>query len=389
LRLGGRNQTDSVALIKVGTSTPTINTNPPKEPKKEHRSDHILIISVSLLAFVLVVFAISGIAIYRYRVSSYKMANNRNIVLNEDFAPKSFTYAELEKVTDGFKEELGRGAFGIVYIGAILNIDQQINVAVKRLDRLMLAEREREFQTEMKVIGRIHHKNLVRLLGYCDEGSNRLLVYEYMSNGSLADVLFTPIKPSWDERIEIACHIARGILYLHEECEPQIVHCDIKPQNILMDENRLPKISDFGLSKLLKVDQSSKAFTDIRGTRGYVAPEWFQNLPVTVKVDVYSFGIVLLEIICCRKSVDHNLPEEEAILEQWACQCFEAGELGKLVNNEEVDNTQLERMAKVGLWCIMDEPSRRPSMKNILLMLEGTVDIPVLPSPTSSFLSTM
>ncbi|XP_062167113.1 G-type lectin S-receptor-like serine/threonine-protein kinase At1g34300 [Alnus glutinosa] len=149
--------------------------------------------------------------------------------------------------------------------------------------------------------------------------------------------------------IEIACHISRGLVYLHEECEPQIIHCDIKPQNKLMDENRVPKISDFGLAKLLKVDQS-RAFTDIRGTKGYVAPEWFRNLPVTIKVDVYSFGIVLLEIICCRKSVDHNLPKEEAILEQWAYQCFEAGELGKLVNNEEVDKTQLERMAKVGLW---------------------------------------
>jgi len=389
LRLGGSNQTDStVALIKVGTSTPTINTNLPKETKKEHRSDHILIISVSLLAFVLVVFAISGIAIYRYRVSSYKMANNRNIVLSEDFAPKSFTYAELEIVTDGFQEELGRGAFGIVYKGAILNGQKSINVAVKRLDRFVLADREREFQTEMKVIGRIHHKNLVRLLGYCQEGPNRLLVYEYMSNGSLADVLFTPIKLSWDERIEIACHIARGLIYLHEECEPQIIHCDIKPQNILMDENRIPKISDFGLAKLLMADQS-KTFTDPRGTKGYVAPEWYRNLPVTVKVDVYSFGIVLLEIICCRKSVDLNLPEEEAILEQWASQCIEAGELGKLVNNEEVDNTQLERMAKLGLWCIMNEPSHRPSMKKVLLMLEGTVDIPALPSPTSSFLSTM
>ncbi|XP_062168273.1 G-type lectin S-receptor-like serine/threonine-protein kinase LECRK1 [Alnus glutinosa] len=389
LRFVRKNQTDStVALIKVGTSTPTTNTTLPKETKKKHRSDHILIISVSLLAFVLVVFAISGIAIYRYRVSSYKMANNRNIVLSEDFAPNSFTYAELEIVTDGFQEELGRGAFGIVYKGAILNGQKSINVAVKRLDRLALADREREFQTETKVIGRIHHKNLVRLLGYCHEGPNRLLVYEYMSNGSLADLLFTPIKPSWDERIEIACYIARGLIYLHEECEPQIIHCDIKPQNILMDENRIPKISDFGLAKLLMADQS-KTFTDPRGTKGYVAPEWYRNLPVTVKVDVYSFGIVLLEIICCRKSVDLNLPEEEAILEQWAYQCFEAGELGKLVNDEEVDNTQLERMAKVGLWCIMNEPSRRPSMKKVLLMLEGTVDIPVLPSPTSSFLSAM
>uniref|UniRef100_A0A2N9J9T5 Non-specific serine/threonine protein kinase n=2 Tax=Fagus sylvatica TaxID=28930 RepID=A0A2N9J9T5_FAGSY len=260
-------------------------------------------------------------------------------------------------------------------------------VAVKRLEKV-LAEGEREFQTEMKVIGRTHHKNLVRLLGYCHDRENRLLVYEYMSNGSLADILFTPEKqPCWGERIEIARNIAKGILYLHEECESQIIHCDIKPHNILMDEYRCPKISDFGLAKLLDPEQT-KTFTGIRGTKGYVAPEWHRNQPITVKADVYSFGIVLLELICCRKSVDWNLCEEESILEEWAYHCFEVRELDKLVSGMEVDKRQLERMVKVGLWCILDEPSLRPSMKKVLLMLEGTVDIPIPPSPTS-FLSSI
>ena len=154
-----------------------------------------------------------------------------------------------------------------------------------------------------------------------------------------------------------------------------------------MDEQRRPKISDFGLAKLLKPDQT-KTSTDIRGTRGYVAPEWHRKLPVTVKVDVYSFGIVLLEIICCRKSVDYNLPEEAAILEEWAYQCFERGELVKLLNDEHVDQRELGRIVKIALWCIQDDPSLRPSMKKVLLMLEGTVDIPIPPSPTS-FLSAL
>ena len=250
----------------------------------------------------------------------------------------------------------------------------------------MLNEGQREFQNELKVIGRTHHRNLVKLLGYCLEGPNRLLVYEYMSNGSLADLLFTPEKqPNWVERMGIALDIARGILYLHEECETQIIHCDIKPQNILMDGFMRAKISDFGLAKLLMHDQTN-TFTGIRGTRGYVAPEWHRKLPVTVKADVYSYGIVLLEIICRRKNVDWSISEEEAILEEWVYNCFESGEVCKLVGDEEVDKRQLDRMVKVGLWCILDEPSLRPTMKKVLLMLEGTVDIPVPPSPVS-FLS--
>ena len=307
---------------------------------------------------------IFGIVRYGYRFwACKKESNHRNIVLSENVSLRSFTYAELEKVIDNFKEELGRGAFGIVYKGEIGNGKKL--VAVKRLEKL-LAEREREFQIEMKVIGRTHHKNLVHLLGYCHDGPNRLLVYEYMSNGLIADILFTPEKqPCWDQRMEIARDIAKRILYLHEECMPQIIHYDIKPQNILMDKNMCTKISDFGLSKLLKPDQT-KTFTDIRGTRGYVAPEWHRKMFVTVKVDVYSFGIILLEIICCQKSVDYNILEEEAILEEWAYHCFECGELGKLVGDEKVDKKQLERITKVALWCILYEPSLHPSIKKVL-----------------------
>ncbi|XP_015582465.1 G-type lectin S-receptor-like serine/threonine-protein kinase LECRK3 [Ricinus communis] len=387
LRYGRRDLRDSnLALIKVGRSVSNPNIIEPIKKKKEP-GKVLLIVSASVIGFGFLVLTVIGIMIYRYHVKAYKrISSNEHMGLSEEVAPLSFTYAELERVTDGFKEEIGRGSFGTVYKG-LLSSSQKV-VAVKKLERV-LADGDREFQTEMKVIGKTHHRNLVCLLGYCNEGLNRLLVYDFMSNGSLSDVLFSPEKrPCFTERIEIARNIARGILYLHEECETQIIHCDIKPENILMDAYMCPKISDFGLAKLLKPDQT-KTMTGIRGTRGYVAPEWHRKLPVTTKADVYSFGIVLLEIACCRKHVDLSAPEHECILVEWVYNCFENGELDELVGDDkEVDKRQMNRMIKVGLWCTLDEPSLRPSMKKVLLMLEGTVDIPTPPSPTS-FLSCM
>ncbi|ONI01880.1 hypothetical protein PRUPE_6G164400 [Prunus persica] len=386
LRYGRRNTgTSDRALIKVG-----VPTKPHTDPrivqpgsKKKGRTD-ILIIGLSFTAFGSILLLISVIVLWKHNVWAYKRmsAVNGDLELNESVAPRRYAYEELEEMTNNFKEELGRGASSTVYKGLILGTQKP--VAVKRLEKVA-AEGETEFQTEIRVIGRTHHKNLVRLLGYCLDGAKKLLVYEYMSNGSLSDVLFTSERqPFWEERMGIARNIARGFLYLHEECDTQIIHCDIKPQNILLDEFMCPKISDFGLAKLLKADQT-RTTTGIRGTKGYVAPEWHRKMPITVKADVYSFGIVLLEIICCRRNVDWSLPEEEAILDELACNCFEKGELGKLAGDEEIERRQFERMIKVGLWCIQDEPSLRPSMKKVLLMLEGTVDIPTPPSPSSFF----
>ncbi|KAG6781749.1 hypothetical protein POTOM_014662 [Populus tomentosa] len=292
----GRVQTnlDGKALLKVRRSN--VNPRSPYFPNnKKDRDGLILVGSVflgcSVFVNFLLVCAICMGFFFIYRRRTKRIPQKDGAV---ETNLRCFTYQELAEATEGFKEELGRGAFGVVYKG-VVHIGSSIVVAVKKLNN-MAEDSVREFKREVNVIGQTHHKNLVRLLGFCDEGDQRLLVYEFMSNGSLSSFIFQDAKPGWKERIQIAFGVARGLLYLHEECSNQIIHCDIKPQNILLDEYYNARISDFGLAKLLLLDQSH-THTAIRGTKGYVAPEWSRNFPVTVKVDVYSYGVLLLEII--------------------------------------------------------------------------------------------
>ncbi|CDP14429.1 unnamed protein product [Coffea canephora] len=263
---------------------------------------------------------------------------------------------------------------------------QALPPVVKKLCRVD-QDADKEFRAEVESIGRTNHKNLVRLLGFCDEGQHRLLVYEYMSGGTLARLLLNNPKPSWSMRTQIAIGIARGLVYLHEECNTQIIHCDIKPQNVLLDEYFNARISDFGLAKLLMINQS-RTFTSIRGTKGYVAPEWFRSNQITAKVDVYSFGVLLLEIISCRRCVENieNFGEgENPILIDWAWDCFQEGRMDMFVENDLEaleDKMMLERFLMVAIWCIQENSSLRPKMRKVSQMLEGIVEVMVPPCPS-------
>lgn len=270
---------------------------------------------------------------------------------------REFTFQELQEATEGFSRLVGTGSSGKVYRGILRLKDTQIEIATKKLEKDMEKTNE-EFLTEPKIIGRTHHKNLVKLMGFCSEEDKRLLVYELMPNGTLSNFLFRKgQKPGWVQRVEIALGVARGLLYLHEECEAQIIHRDIKPQNVLLDTNYIAKISDFGISKLLNKDQT-RTDTNMRGTMGYVAPEWLRNVPVTNKVDVFSFGVMLLEIICGRRHIELSRVEEESeeadiFLSDWVISCLISRNLQVLVNHDpEVlnDLERFERMAMVGLW---------------------------------------
>ncbi|XP_060969716.1 G-type lectin S-receptor-like serine/threonine-protein kinase LECRK3 [Cannabis sativa] len=294
-----------------------------------------------------------------------------------------FSYNELERATEGFKDELGRGLFGAVYKGTLLYGGENRAIAVKRLEKFV-EEGIREFRAEMSAIGRTHHRNLVQLLGFCIEDSKMLLVYEFMSNGSLSDLLFKATKqPSWKDRVRLIQEVAKGVLYLHEECAVHIIHGNLKSQNILLDESWTAKISDFGFSRLLLMPshvQMSKALVEERAA--YSAPEWQKNAVMSVKVDVFSFGVVLLETIFFKMNTDVKVSEnEEMVLYRRVYNWYKAGELLKLVEGERnVDVRTLERLVRVGLWCTQDDPDLRPLMKTVILMLEGTVDVPRPPT---------
>ncbi|XP_021650462.2 G-type lectin S-receptor-like serine/threonine-protein kinase SD2-5 [Hevea brasiliensis] len=289
--------------------------------------------------------------------------------------PKRFTYQELRVATNDFQKKLGKGGFGSVFEG---NTTVGEKIAVKRLDAL--GQGKKEFLAEVKTIGSIHHNNLVRLIGFCAEKLQRLLVYEFMCNGSLDKWIFhEPLKHSldWQIRKTIILDIAKGLAYLHEDCRQKIVHLDIKPQNILLDADLHAKISDFGLSKLIDRNQS-QVLTTIRGTVGYLAPEWFSSI-ITEKVDVYSFGIVVMEVVCGRKNLDSSQPEECMHLLPIFMQKAKQDQLIDMVDRSNEDmqlhKSEVVEMMKVAIWCLQSNYTRRPSMSKVVKVLEGNMDV--------------
>ncbi|CAL9104539.1 unnamed protein product [Musa textilis] len=382
---------DRRALIKVSKSNASltlppgpVTTTTKKQPTPLNRVGSALLWCSGSLNLILV--ALMSVTVLGHCRKRGKMLPRQTSLSVVNL--RVFSYQELEEATNGFKEELGRGAFGVVYKGVSAS-NIRTDIAVKRLDRLLQLDSDKEFTNEVRSIGQTHHKNLVKLIGYCDDGSHRLLVYEYMSNGALTRFLFGDVKLQWEQRVQIILGIARGLLYLHEECSTPIIHCDIKPQNVLLDDKFVARISDFGLAKLLKSDQT-RTNTGIRGTRGYVAPEWFKSMAITKKVDVYSFGVMMLEIICCRKNLEPEIgevEEEEPVLVYWAYDCYKEGRLDLLLKNDEEamsDSRRVGRFVTAAIWCIQEDPSLRPSMHMVTQMLEGAVPVPMPPDISSS-----
>ncbi|GFP83040.1 g-type lectin s-receptor-like serine/threonine-protein kinase at5g24080 [Phtheirospermum japonicum] len=363
---------------------------PPEETQTVTRN-------IAIICALFIAELISGVYFFRAFVKKYvkyrDMARTFGLEFMPAGAPKRFSYAELKDATNNFSDPIGKGGFGIVYMGKLS--DGRV-VAVKSLKNVTGGDAD--FWAEVTIIARMHHLNLVRLWGFCAEKGSRILVYEYVSNGSLDEFLFKTDKPilDWGVRYRIALGVARAIAYLHEECLEWVLHCDIKPENILLGDDFCPKVSDFGLAKLKKKEDMISV-SRMRGTPGYMAPEWTRPHQITSKADVYSYGLVLLEIVSGSRNfvqLDSRVESDQWFFPRWA---FE-----KVFNEMSVEDVldprikerydsrahfdMINRMVKTAMWCLQNRPEMRPSMGKVAKMLEGTIEITEPNKPTIFYL---
>ncbi|KAL9167273.1 hypothetical protein ABFS82_05G084600 [Erythranthe guttata] len=364
------------------------------------RSIALILVSSLALRIVIGMPCMLGLLIYKFRRRHLSMFDVIEGFLQSNTNLKTirYTYSDMKKITKGFREKLGQGGYGSVYKGKLRSGH---HVAVKVLAKP--SSNGQDFINEVATIGRIHHVNVVKLVGYCAERSKRALVYDFMPNGSLEKYIFNKEKGNsltLKRKYEIAIGVARGIEYLHRGCDIQILHFDIKPHNILLDENFTPKISDFGLAKFYSTDNTTVTLTAVRGTIGYVAPELMNRSigGVSYKADVYSFGMLLMEMLGLNKGTGPNIENKSSqYFPCWIYDHLNKGEdieIGNVYENnddeekeDDDDGKKMRRkMTIVGLWCIQMSPTDRPSMSDVLKMLEGEDEnmmIPPQPSQSS------
>ncbi|GLJ05834.1 hypothetical protein SUGI_0026370 [Cryptomeria japonica] len=323
-----------------------------------------------------------GALIYRKKIfkrrNPNKIPNYSEVLVPSISKSRAFSLDEIKIATEDFSHNIGQGGFGFVFWGKLRDEKQ---IAVKVLS-FFSKEGVAQFLNEIDLLSRVHHKNLVALLGYCNESRDLMLIYEYMPGSSLNHRLYDRNhlvypKLEWKIRLKIALDAAQGLEYLHVGCTPKIIHRDVKTANILLDANFNAKLADFGLSRVATDDEASHVVTDVKGTAGYLDPKYFSTHMLTDKSDVYSFGVVLLEIICGRRPVDFKQSEEKIDLVKWVAQHFErvkdSEEVLKTVDKELLEDDNLKSIIsviKLAMKCIVEEPSCRPGMSEVVMEIK-------------------
>ncbi|EOY07451.1 Protein kinase domain - like 10 [Theobroma cacao] len=352
----------------------------PGPPKK----DTALTVGVSVSSVIFVIIALS--------IAIYFIIKIKNADVIEDWeleiGPQRYPYQELKQATNGFSDKtlLGHGGFGRVYKGTLPNAKTE--VAVKRISHES-KQGLREFLSEIASIGRLRHRNLVQLLGWCRRRGDLLLVYDFMANGSLDKFLFDEPQTilSWEQRFRIIKGVASGLLYLHEGYEQIVVHRDVKASNVLLDDEMNGRLGDFGLARLYE-HGSNPGTTRVVGTLGYLAPELPKTGKATTSSDVYAFGALLLEVACGRRPLEPKALPEELVLVDWVWEKFRQGMVLEMVDtrlNGQYDQGEMLMVLKLGLICSNDVPVARPSMRQVLRFLDGEAELPENLRPPGAF----
>ncbi|KAI5063665.1 hypothetical protein GOP47_0022212 [Adiantum capillus-veneris] len=412
----------------------------PSNVRGSKSSTTIIVISTSIAAGAALIGIIAFMVLWRrwWHPRQVRMKAQARFLQELSKLPPRFSYRELQVATNDFSKRLGTGGFGSVYEGVLNTPTGVVKVAVKKLDQAGVSTQhimDHQFKAEVATIGSVSHVNLVSLKGFCMEKNARLLAFEFMPRGSLDKWLYQPgqaeaessssgaaasnnkkdsiprsVEPAreildWETRCRIALDTAKGLEYLHHQSAEHIVHCDVKPANILLDEDFHAKVGDFGLAKLMGSDSQSFAMTTLKGTRGYVAPEWLQQATITAKSDVYSYGVVLLELLTGRRSLD----PEHGHLPTWVMKTISAagGNGTSTLNTADgasnlsfdtisssliqetimdgclprnsVPTNSFQQVLMLALACVQAEPVDRPNMASVVQMLEGILEISYSP----------